>query len=214
MSYLQQMRTFADVVRIDLGRWPMYCLTSPAATNQILVTHARSFDKGHFFDRSRPLFGNGLPMSDGDFHRRQRRMIQPAFQPASIETYLPVIQRHALTRTGSWQPGQTIALDQEMNELCLEILVEALFAAKVGPDAVQEIYRSPPLLMRGSVTRTLTPSSWTPCPSRPTTGSTPPRERCAISSKTSSPIRMTTAPHPTTCCPCSPERATMSPVRA
>lgn len=86
--FLSSLRSHGEVVRIYLGPLPVYVVTSPELAWQVLATKADSFDKGMVFDKVRPLFGNGLANSNGDFYRRQRRLVQPAFHRKHIAGYV------------------------------------------------------------------------------------------------------------------------------
>src|SRR3954463_7717659 len=87
VGFTSSLRQHGDIVTIYLGPLRTYFLTSPELVHQILVTHATSFTKGAIFDRFRPLMGNGLVMSEGGFHRRQRRLVQPAFHRSRLAGY-------------------------------------------------------------------------------------------------------------------------------
>ena len=78
------LRDQGDLVEIYLGPMRTLVVTSPQLMHQVLVTDAPKFHKGRMFDKFRPFIGNGLVMSNGPFHLRQRRMMQPAFQILAI----------------------------------------------------------------------------------------------------------------------------------
>ena len=79
LRLLQRGRELGDVIRIRFGPFPVYVLNSPGAIRQALVGQARKLEKGINFGRAKTLIGNGLVMSGGDYHHRQRRLMQPAF---------------------------------------------------------------------------------------------------------------------------------------
>ena len=64
----------------------------PEANHYILVSHAPSFlwREGHFRDLL-GLMGDGLLTIDGDFHRRSRRIMLPAFHRERLEAAVDVI---------------------------------------------------------------------------------------------------------------------------
>ncbi|WP_260615835.1 cytochrome P450 [Streptomyces sp. WAC05292] len=79
IAFLESLRDHGEVVRLDIGTWPVHLLTSPELVHEVLVARAERFGRGRIFDRLKPVFGNGIVTTDGAFHRNQRRMIQPAF---------------------------------------------------------------------------------------------------------------------------------------
>jgi cytochrome P450 len=161
---LENLHRMDDVVRVDLGNMPVYFLTHPELIHDVLVGKARSFEKGRLFDRMRRLLGDGLPTSEGDFHRTQRRLIQPAFHRERIAGYVEIMQRHTRQRVESWRPGQLIMIDRETHELILSIIAEAMCSTTAGAAAVAEIHRSLPPVVRGVLIRAFTPKLLDPLP--------------------------------------------------
>jgi cytochrome P450 len=163
LRFLLLLRSHGEVVRIYLGPLPVYLVTSPELAWQVLVTNADRFDKGIIFDRLRPLFGNGLANSNGDFHRRQRRLVQQAFHRKRIAGYVPTMTRAASDLVESWRPGEVVAVDKRMADLSLTIIGRTLFATELGRDAIAEVQRSMPILTKYLAVRTFAPQ-WLPLP--------------------------------------------------
>src|SRR3954466_16355859 len=69
-------REFGDVVSLLLGPHPWVFLNHPDYIEQVLVTDTQHFTKHYVIQFLRPVLGNGLLTSEGDFWLRQRRMIQ------------------------------------------------------------------------------------------------------------------------------------------
>jgi cytochrome P450 len=59
-----------------------------------VVSHSK-FKKGRALQRAKALLGDGLLTSEGQFHLRQRRMIQPAFHRDRIAEYSTVMVEEA-----------------------------------------------------------------------------------------------------------------------
>ena len=161
--FLSSLRSHGEVVRIYLGPLPVYLVTSPELAWQVLATNADRFDKGIIFDKIRPLSGNGLANSNGDFHRRQRRLMQPAFHRKHIAGYVHTMARAVLELVESWRPGETVAVDKRMADLALTIIGRTLFSAELGRDAIAEVQRSMPILIKYLTVRTFAPQ-WLPIP--------------------------------------------------
>jgi cytochrome P450 len=155
--FLSSLRSHGEVVRIYLGPLPVYVVTSPELAWQVLATNADRFDKGVVFDKLRPLFGNGLANSNGDFNRRQRRLVQPAFHRKRIADYVHDMTRAALVLVESWRPGEVVAVDQQMEKLALAIVGRALFSTELGRDAIAEAQRSMPILSKYLAIRAFSP---------------------------------------------------------
>lgn len=56
----------------------------------------------------RLLLGDGLLTMDGEFHRQQRRLVQPAFHKHRIETYAETMAQLTQEELATWQPYQEI----------------------------------------------------------------------------------------------------------
>lgn len=136
LGYLERMaREFGDISYVKLGREDIFLLNHPDLVRDVLVTNYRNFSKGRAFARTRVLLGEGLLTSEGDFHRRQRRMIQPAFHPQRIATFATAMTKNA-ERTGArWRHGGRLKVLDEMRRLTLEIVGETLFGADLRSDA-------------------------------------------------------------------------------
>ncbi|MFD0429145.1 cytochrome P450 [Streptomyces zhihengii] len=129
---MRSLRDSGDLVRVNLGTLPMYVATSAELVHEVTVRQARSFEKGRFFDRLRPLAGNGLANSDGEVHRRHRRLIQPMFHPQRIAQYTGAMSDNARALADSWTPGQTVELEAVMAQYSIETLATTLFSTDLG----------------------------------------------------------------------------------
>lgn len=157
-QFLSSLRSHGEVVRIYLGPLPVYLVTSPELAWQMLATDADKFDKGMVFDKIRPLFGNGLLNSNGDFHRRQRRLVQPAFHRKQIAGYVHTMARAASDLVESWRPGDVVAVDKRMENLALAVVGRALFSTELGRHVIAEAQRSMPILAKYVVVRAFSPT--------------------------------------------------------
>ena len=141
LALLQRAREHGDVVRVRFGPFHVYLLNSPDAIRQALVGQARKLEKGLNFGRAKRLIGNGLVMAEGESHRRQRRLMQPAFHRAEIARYLDTMRDVALPRISAWPPGETLAFDRELRSITLTVLTRTLLSSGIGSEAVDEIER-------------------------------------------------------------------------
>jgi cytochrome P450 len=115
-----------------------YLLSNPQYIESALLTQHRNFIKGRMLQVNRPLLGNGLFLSEGDFWLRQRRLAQPAFHRQRIESYGRVMVEYTERMLASWQDGETRDAQDDMMRLTLQIVAKALFDADIAEEA-QEI---------------------------------------------------------------------------
>src|SRR2546425_13300747 len=70
-----------DIGSFRFGPFTAVLLNTSELVRSVLVEHAYDFDKGALLHKAlRPVIGNGLLNSEGDLHRRQRKLMAPAFQ--------------------------------------------------------------------------------------------------------------------------------------
>jgi cytochrome P450 len=153
LALFQRAREHGDVVRIRFGPFRFYVLNSPAAIRQALVGEARKLGKGLNFGRARRLIGNGLVMSEGESHHRQRRLMQPAFHRTEIARYVGTMGDVAVPRISAWPDGGTLAFDREMRSITLTVLARTLLSSDIGADAIDEIERLLRVLLSELVAR-------------------------------------------------------------
>ncbi|MCO1579645.1 cytochrome P450 [Crossiella sp. SN42] len=156
--FTAELRDHGDIVKLYLGPLQAYFITSPELVHRVLVTDGASFGKGAMFDKFRPYMGNGLAMSDGAFHRRQRKLMLPAFRQGRIEHYAENMVQAATALTGSWRPGEVRGIDADMQGLAVTIVGAALFSTELGGTAVEEARRSIPVIVKQGIIRSLSPS--------------------------------------------------------
>lgn len=132
LSFLLKLaRTYGDIVFFRLGASPVYLLSHPDYIKSLLVTHHSHIVKGKGFERTKYLIGDGLLTSEGETHRWQRRLAQPSFSPARNAIYGSVMTRYADEITNRWHDGETRDIYQDMMDLTLGVVGEALFGSKV-----------------------------------------------------------------------------------
>ncbi|WP_165987153.1 cytochrome P450 [Streptomyces sp. YIM 98790] len=164
LRFITSLPRYGDVALLRIGTMPLYAVNHPALVNRVLVDDARSFERGRFFEKARPILGQGLLAASGAEHRRQRRRLQPAFHAARIAGYAPVMRAAAESATAAWRPGQVIQVDREMNDLSLAMLMRSLFAGDVGTEAAERFQRALPVVSRELMVRVAMPSWWASLP--------------------------------------------------
>ncbi|KOV76926.1 cytochrome P450 [Nocardia sp. NRRL S-836] len=157
-KFTDALREHGDVVRLDLGPLHAFFVTDPSLTHEVLVTQGAKFRKGALFDKFQPYLGTGLLLSNGEFHLRQRRMVQPAFHRDRMAAYAATMTRAARSMADSWQPGEVRVVENDMQELAVTIVGEALFSTELGQRAVAEVRRSIFTVIQQGMVRALSPS--------------------------------------------------------
>jgi cytochrome P450 len=123
-----------DLVHFRIGPQHVFVVMRADLAREVLVTHQRSFKKGPGFERARIVLGNGLLTSEGDFHLRQRRMLQPAFHRRVVDTYAGIMLEEARRVGAAWQEGEPRDVAEDMTQLALRVVTRALFGAELDED--------------------------------------------------------------------------------
>ena len=128
-------RRYGDVAQFRVGPQRAFLLSEPELIRDLLVTHHERFHKGRALQRAKRLLGEGLLTSEEEFHRRQRRLAQPAFHRQRINAYGAQMVEYAERTSERWRDGQTLDVAHEMMRLTLAIVGKTLFDADVESEA-------------------------------------------------------------------------------
>jgi cytochrome P450 len=129
-------RECGDVARFRVGYESWYLLTRPEHVYEVLVNKAALFNKPKLAKRLWKLFlGNGLLASDGDFWRRQHKLVLPGFHKQRIEAYSDVMVRYTEDMLAGYKDGERRDVCEDMTDLTLAIVAKTLFDADVTRSA-------------------------------------------------------------------------------
>ena len=126
---LKLAREYGDLCTFRIGRERVFFVNSPEGVRDVFVNHYDNFLKGLGRDRARQFVGQGLLLSEGELHRRQRRLAQPAFHRQRIAAYADEMGAAAARCAGHWRDGQTLDIWSEMLRLTFGIVGRTLFSA-------------------------------------------------------------------------------------
>lgn len=161
LRFLEAARDHGDVVRFRLGGRPAYLVNTPELVREVLVDRQRVFAKGGaLFEIGVELMGNGLGMVNGDRHRRQRRLVRPAFTRAALGRSTEVMLAKAGELTDSWRPGQELDVNAQMLAFTTATLTAALFHSPADPAMIATFQECMPVAVRGVFRRIALPIGW------------------------------------------------------
>src|SRR5437660_6409037 len=124
-----------------LAHVPVYLVVHPRDIETVLVTNAAKFTKSEDYRALARVLGRGLLTSEGDFWKRQRGLIQPAFHRQSILSYAAVMTRAAGRMLDSWKEKSERNIHEDMMRVTLEIVGRCLYSAEVT-DAAERVSRA------------------------------------------------------------------------
>ncbi len=120
---------YGRVARVHLGNDTVVAFFRPEHVRYFLMEHPRNFIKPYFGAGAnlKAFLGDGLLTTDGEFHRQQRRLVQPAFHKKRVEGYADVMVQFTREMLETWQAGTEIDIAQSMQQLTLRIILKSLF---------------------------------------------------------------------------------------
>jgi cytochrome P450 len=132
LGLLRRMAHEGDVCGVHYGPYSGILFNKPEHMHSILVEHAYDFDKGIIIHQLfRPVLGNGVFCSEGDFHRHQRKLMAPSFQPRHIASYADTMGYYGEQIQQTWTDSAVIDVNEQMTNLTMSIIGKALFDADV-----------------------------------------------------------------------------------
>jgi cytochrome P450 len=103
----------------------------PDDVRRILIANHKNYAKGVGFDRIKILLGNGIIVSEGEFWKRQRRMMQPTFHRRILAQFDLLIARANDRLLAEWErkcaAGEPVNVTDDMSILTLEIVLGVIF---------------------------------------------------------------------------------------
>jgi cytochrome P450 len=129
---------FGDIYRVFApGRGVYnYVINHPDDIKRVLLSNHRNYTKGEGMDRVKILLGNGIMTSEGDFWRRQRRMMQPAFHRRVIDQFSSLIREVNDKFAARWAEkaarAEAVNLSDDTSELTLEIVLRSIFGTDLA----------------------------------------------------------------------------------
>lgn len=134
---LGAVKEHGPLVRVRLGGGGMLVVAHPEDLEHVLQTHNRRYVRGHTVDRIRPMLGNGLPLSDGEFWLRQRRTMQPVFSRRRIATLVSRLAEVSRRYLAELRDGQELRTHYVMMRITRDVIVETMFSSSLGSEVAE-----------------------------------------------------------------------------
>jgi cytochrome P450 len=108
LAFFKELARYGDVSQVRFGPRRIALISHPDDIRRILVTEQKKFTKGRALAQTETLLGQGLLTSEGEFHLRQRRMIQPALHRERLAGYGQVMVDYSVSASTSRGPHAPI----------------------------------------------------------------------------------------------------------
>jgi cytochrome P450 len=133
LQFQLDIRAYGDIASFWFGPFRAYMLNHPDPIRQVLVTDADQMSKTRSMKNAlNPILGEGLFTNDGDFWKRQRKLVQPAFHTKRIGAYADTMVVYAEEAARTWRAGEALPVERAMSELTIRIIAKTLFDADVN----------------------------------------------------------------------------------
>ncbi|KAJ3004478.1 UNVERIFIED_CONTAM: hypothetical protein HDU68_005092 [Siphonaria sp. JEL0065] len=129
-AYLTWSQTYGYISKhYRLFNEPCVTLCSPRGIKRVMGTHSHLYARSSMSYRLvKSWFGPGLVMVDGDIHKRQRAICNPAFTQKNLIRYIPTFLASARELKNSWLESTSetdftkLDIGQEMAKPTLDII--------------------------------------------------------------------------------------------
>ena len=133
-TLLSMVDTYGPVIDFGRGKYHYIYLLSPEANEYILSTAPENFTWRDAFWVLVPVNGEtALVVSDGEDHKRRRRIVQPAFHMRRIASYLDVMVDETNQVIDQWAIGASVDAHAQLRLAIRRIVLRCLFG-----DALRE----------------------------------------------------------------------------
>ena len=123
----RQFETYGDIYKASVYGTSMYAVRDVKFAYRVLVENWQNYVKGQMIERVALLLGDGLMVSEGELWKRQRRMIQPAFQHESMRALTHLIRDVNLRLLSNWQRAaqgnQSVNVTRDVSGMALEVVL-------------------------------------------------------------------------------------------
>src|SRR5215210_4331349 len=130
-TLMDTANTYGDIAHFYFGRQHVYLINNPYLIEDILIRNNKNCIKSKGLQISKRLLGEGLVTSEGEYHDRQRKIIQPAFHPNLIKKYGEIMTSYAENMCQQWEDGITLDIHKEMIHVTSAIISKAVLGSDI-----------------------------------------------------------------------------------
>src|ERR687883_1866131 len=123
--------TYGNISHFKFGRQHVYLINNPHYIEDILIRNHKNFIKSRGLQVSKRLLGEGLVTSEGEYHDKQRRIIQPSFHPARIKNYGRIMVDYAERMCERWRDKMVIDIHSEMMHITSAIIAKSVLGSNI-----------------------------------------------------------------------------------
>lgn len=141
LAFLQKVAGYGDVAKLTFFNRQITLVNHPDLIQQVLIKDNDAFEKDAGSKLlAKYVLGKGLLTSEGEEHKKMRKISSPAFNRQRILGYGKIMAEATEHHASKWTDGARIDMHREMMALTSAIVAKALFNMDVGEkvDAIGE----------------------------------------------------------------------------
>ena len=132
VEMLRLRMQWGDAMGFHIGTRNVVFLGDPALVGELLLDKDGAWVKDRVTRGLSIFLGKGLLTSEGDFWRKQRKLIAPRLTKKHIATYGNAMVKCALSYADTLKEGDVGDVHAAMTRVTLEVVTETLFGSALG----------------------------------------------------------------------------------
>lgn len=118
-----------------------YLCNDPALVARILIERPDDFPKSNRIREGlNPLLGNSVFVTNGEVWKRQRRIIDPAFEGGRLRDTFPAMWEAGLASSARLRPGVG-EVEEEMSHAAADVIFRTLFSIPIEHEVASAVFR-------------------------------------------------------------------------
>ena len=134
--YEEMRRRYGTLFTLPSLNGTLVVTGTPEGALELFQSPSEDFVVGFGVDALLPVVGPGsLLLLDSDRHRRERKLLSPAFHGSRMRAYSEMIRDAALRHAEEWKEGEVFPVQETMQKIALEVMMRAVFGVQNTEDA-------------------------------------------------------------------------------
>jgi cytochrome P450 len=133
------IKKYGDIMSLSIPTKRIALVSNPEYAKYILLDNNKNYTKSLAYNLLQILLGKGLLTSEGDFWKKQRRLIQPAFHRKKLEELTAMMVARAEQTADKFEiyasDSRHFDIVPEMTALTLDVISKAIFSSGVEEKA-------------------------------------------------------------------------------
>ena len=170
LNFLSEMRMQYPIYKVSSQFKKIAVINDPELVKYVLVENNKNYHKSFGYEALKLVLGMGLLTSEGEFWKKQRRLIQPAFHRKKLAEMTVIMAEKAALMKERWvqfaEQGKTVDISSEMMSVALQVVSSALFSTDVQ-SAIEQVEESMNIANEAGINRIRNPfalPTWLPTP--------------------------------------------------